>query len=637
MLRILPGLLAALFLSFVPVQAADWPAIPPEVWAITSGAKGAVFLDQNLRYGARDTEVRARIRIYSEAGLPAALMPAMNAIWTLEGRIVRRDGTVIPFNSAKDLLTSSLVVGGAKTITKGLVPPGLTADCVVDYHYQVGTYLWKDWVELPVLENYPVVRKVVQLDASTPLGMNLIVSAQQRPVRISKANYEEFTFFNLPAREEDPYSMPKLFDPRFILSAQVSGLQFAATRGPEPYWQEVVNKVYKGLYVDRLSATRAYREWSKALRSGLAGDPAAQAREIYLRLGERIRNLTQLGEHESAAMGRKEAGAACDPMNLDASVKSGETTGLGLHFLFFRLLVDQGLEPKLLFVVDRRERAFSFRMTNAHQFTDTLIGVRDGAGTLAWFQPEWKFFPAGIVHPIYQGAKGLLVDSRDWSFQEYTPEIQAAEENASRYDFGVGIGENETFRMKAAFTGCPEFAIRQAYAFLPAEEQGRALKEQVEARSRDLTITRAEVPNATAWRLGANLVLEGSRSLEEGRRRVIPPFPGLAFPLDLPEAWPAQRTYPIAFTYREAFTAVSRVQLPPGWKLVEAEDFAQENRFGRITWQARPVAGAEDTWEVTYTLTVASLAASEYGYGQLKAYLGWMETASRKTLVLERP
>jgi len=205
----------------------------------------------------------------------------------------------------------------------------------------VGTYLWKDWVELPVLENYPVVRKVVQLDASTPLGMNLIVSAQQRPVRISKANYEEFTFFNLPAREEDPYSMPKLFDPRFILSAQVSGLQFAATRGPEPYWQEVVNKVYKGLYVDRLSATRAYREWSKALRSGLAGDPAAQAREIYLRLGERIRNLTQLGEHESAAMGRKEAGAACDPMNLDASVKSGETTGLGLHFLFFRLLVDQ--------------------------------------------------------------------------------------------------------------------------------------------------------------------------------------------------------------------------------------------------------------------------------------------------------
>ncbi len=66
---------------FTCLQGTEWPAVPPEIWAIKgdrSNPHGAVVLDEWVRYGVKETEVRKRIRIFGEAGKGAAALPAFN-------------------------------------------------------------------------------------------------------------------------------------------------------------------------------------------------------------------------------------------------------------------------------------------------------------------------------------------------------------------------------------------------------------------------------------------------------------------------------------------------------------------------------------------------------------------------------
>ena len=655
MRRILSGLLLPLSCVCVPAAAADWPPIPPAVWAIRSGDKGAVVLDKWIRYGPLNTEARVRLRIFGEAGLPAAVLPDSDQAWTVEGRTVQPDGRETRFDGAKDLVERSVKIGSREGQQHTLVPPGVTSDCVVEYHYRFDPHnhdpkfralrleggdirlgMSGSQVVIPVLEAYPVVHKVVEITNATVLGVSLLCPPDLRPAHQGMGDLEVYDFHDLPPLEPQPYSLQGAFLPRFVCFRQPPGVPRVETRGPEVYWKTMVEKVWKPLYGDLLKTGKAYREWSGALREGVAGDPWAQAREISLRLAERMRDLSQLGDAERSALGGKEARAQINPWDLEACVKRGETAAGGMHLLLYRLLCDQGLAPVLLFTMDRQEQAFHYELPNIYQFTSAILGVPGAGGALRWFEPGRRFLPPGLAAASYQGARGLLVDLRDGSFRACAPELQEAGENTSRYEFELELGDVETIHLRAAFTGLPDYEVRRAYGFLPGEERGRALKEKLEKAQGDFTVTLAEVAHATEIRQPTALKAEGSCPLEEGRSRSFKPFPGLADPLVLPAAWPAQRSYPIVLPFRHEFTAVSRFRIPAGWKLRDEPDFARENLFGKVTWQVRPGAGPDLVAEVTYTLTVKTPLAPETADRPLRDFLGWMEAATRRTLALER-
>lgn len=635
----LAGIVLAFLFLCVPARSADWPPIPPEAWAIKAtgapGEKGAVILERRIRYGVKDTEVTERIRIFSEDGLGAVAMPSFGRAWTLEGRTVLPDDTVTPFNSSKDLVEGSIKVGHWSLRGKTLVPPGLTADCVVDLHYDLDSYLNTSWVELPILRAYPVKKCVMEMATSSPLGSTLLVPKDLRAWPVPKGSYQEYTFHDLPAEAQEPYTVPGLWRPRFIFFFQPQLLRDAASKGDDAYWRAVVDRIFKSVYTDDLSFGRHYREWSKTLRAGLQGSPVAQATELYLRLQEKILNISHLTGPELAALSRKEADERFQARDLDASVERGRTSALGLHYLFFQLLVDQGLEPKLLLAANRRDRVFMYGFHTLQQFTATLIGVGDGAGKFVWFEPQRRFYPAGLLDPGFQEAEGLWVEPKDWSFKVFKAEPQVAAENRSHYAFELRFGETETFAMKADFTGYAEHQARADFSFLDPAEWDRTLKERVEKQARDLTLARVSVENAADLRKPFGLTAEGTTSFEGGRRRSFPPFPGLACPLEVPETWPASRTLPIVLPYRQTFTAVSRFQVPEGWVLAQEKETEEANFFGSVSWRMKALP---DRWaEVTWVVTVDHVLANTEGYRSFKAYLGWVEAAFRRTLTLERP
>jgi len=639
------ALLRALFAILVlgpPGQGKDWPVIPPETWSIKQGpganSHGAVILDEWVRYGIRETEVRRRIRIFGEAGKAAAALPAFNRIYELEGRTVLPDGQVTPFNQAKDLVTATIKVGHFESKQESLIPPGLTSDCVVDLYYRTGTYLYGTWTEIPILKDFPVQTKVMEMANTSPMSSALIGLVDLKAERVGAGSYDSYKFMNLPAYEQEDYTLPTARErPRFLFFMQPFMLRTVERQGPDAYWKDIGIKYCKWTYVDEMSFGSTYREWSRELRSGLLGDPFDRAKGIQARLEAQIQNGSQLTTAELAALPKKAAEEQMRALDLDASVKRRRASSSGMHYLFFQLLSDEGLHPKLLLVADRDQRAFIYKLPNIYQFTDVLIGVESSSGGTQWFDPARRFFPAGILSPDFQGTKGLLVDPKDWSCKPISVGVQVSNVNQSRYEYELKLVDEEAFSVKASYSGYPDYKERLRFYPLEPKEQERNLKEELESRLKSYTITKIAVDHALDGAKNLSWTAEGVKELEEGRRREFPPFPGLRYPLAIPGSWPEKRTIPIVIPYCRQFTAVSRFKVPQGWSLGKDPDIIQGNDFGTVSWQVKETSiGDEKLVEVIYAVEVKRMYADPSAYSAFRAFLAWIESASRRTLALDR-
>lgn len=636
-LRFVLGLL----IFWVPGNAGDWPAIQPEVWAIKGGAesggKGALILDERVRYDSTETEVRMRVRIFAEEGKAAAGIPAFSHFEEVEGRTVLPSGEITPFNHSKDLVKKSAQLGRWDFKLESLIPPGLTSNCVVDLHYRVPTIFRWNWVEIPILHAYPVRRKVMEMGLTRLDSALLGLKNLKREIKESR-DYREYTFTDLPAEEVEPYSLPTLGEhPRFVFFNQPSALDAVSSKEPESYWKEVGLNFYKPVYTKFLSFGRTYKEWSKSLRVGLEGDPVAKAVAILARLEDQIKNQSLLTRAESSLLTKKDLDDRVSPQDLDLSVKRKRTNGAGMHYLFYQLLIDEGLEPKLSLVANRNNRFFRYQLPNLYQFNDILIGVTSKTGALVWFEPSSRYFPPGLVRPEYQGTQALLVDPKDWSCKPFTMGPQGVGANQSLYEYELNLEGEESFKMRARFFGYPEVQERALYLSLEPKEQERKLTEALESELKTFIISKANVENATDGRKNLLWSIEGRREAEDGRRRVFSPFPGLSYPLTIPEAWPETRTSTIVIPYCRQFGASSKFKIPKGWNLGKDPDLTQSNEFGNVRWFVKE-SGVGDDRQVVVTcfIEINRMYSPASSYTAFREFMGWIESAVRRTLALER-
>jgi len=191
--------------------------------------------------------------------------------------------------------------------------------------------------------------------------------------------------------------------------------------------------------------------------------------------------------------------------------------------------------------------------------------------------------------------------------------------------------------MDGKFFGYPEYLERSNYLHLDSNEQMKVLKERMESRLKGYTLTQAKVENATDARTNLAWRLEGVREADDDSRRVLP-FPGLPLPLNIPAAWPDKRQNAIVIPYCQQAIATCRFLLPKGWRLIPEADMEEKNSFGQVNWKARVGSQGEDAEvEVTLVVTVSRMFAPASEYESFKQYIGWVESATRRTLSLERP
>jgi len=165
--------------------------------------------------------------------------------------------------------------------------------------------------------------------------------------------------------------------------------------------------------------------------------------------------------------------------------------------------------------------------------------------------------------------------------------------------------------MKARFSGFPEFTERNKFFSLEAKEQDRKLKEDMEPNLKAYTITKVMVEHATDNRMNVSWTLEATKEAEEGRRRQFSPFPGLPYPLSMPDAWPETRKSPIVLPFCRVFGAVSKFKVPKGWVLGKDLDFVQSNEFGTVSWKVKTTGtGEEEQTVVSFTVEVKQVISN---------------------------
>ncbi len=684
-----------------PMQAGKWPPIPPEVWALKSdpavAAKGAVVLERKLDFQPGWIDTTVRVRIVGEAGLAAAeIRDLPELVLSMDVQVTYPDGRVQAVGKRKDMLVRKVVSAeDGVTLEEALVPPGVTADCVVDMAWREQTaygqavqirkpltgvgYLPKRcgnfwWWSLG--SPYPTRAAVVQRSKEFYWSLSLSSAGGQEMEEGSTSMGYTYTFRDLPAFTPAPFATlglrpaPKVVVCRPIPS--VSYLQHEAS--VSDYWDKVTELYYQDWFLKFLTKGEPYQRFSAALREGLTGGPRARAKAIAERLNRRTRNLDQLNHGEKAGFfdrssmdgGKLALGSArfYDPMDsfsaesyatgammpdgygmipkytmddnrvstLNYMAKTGVVDNKGITRLLFCLLVDEGIPVQVGLVSDRRRWAMDPDLRTPFQFTQTLLGVAEPGQPELWLDPTNRMLPPGEVSLQFQGTKALIIDAATWKTRIGEIPFDPAEVSRRSHVIQMdATGREAKVNLEARFTGSSAFLARNLLGPKSPAERDEWVKQGVEKAG--LAVTRAAVADALDLAKPLAVSAEGTLPLDPGATLTCRLFPGLVSDLYLPTALPEPREEPVLLPYRGIQEATSTVQVPKGYVLAKPVQSSEETPWGKVLLEVRqdPATGVVTARFEAWTLR--NLGREDTG---LKSHLDLVRNAIFAKVTLEK-
>ncbi|MBI3130419.1 MAG: hypothetical protein HYZ13_03590 [Acidobacteria bacterium] len=589
-----------------------------------------------------------RARIFAEGGRDAAAFNDLppTAI-DIKGRTVYPDGRVVLFNSRKDFAEKVVDGWGGKARATHLVAPGVTADCVVELSWAepangpvegLPRRMNNGWYGAWTLANaYPTQAFTVEIGKYFPLDYSVIPGSGAAPVVTEGKGMKQFAFKNVQALEVPPYGLrASLRAPKLIMYWQPKNLSISTRSGAESYWQDAAKNLFRNDYVGaQIDRGKAFKALAKELTTGLPAIPTQAAAELLSRLDARIVNLGHATNAERAAL-PKDFWETFNVVNLSRAAEQGCTNAIGMRLLFYCLLEEMGIKPLVAKVVDREQALFEWGQLNPWQFGNDLIGVRNPDGATVWFEPTRRFVTPGVVHPDYTGVPALILDSASWKATRGVVGVLDARFNRRKYTYAMELDESsDTYDLSAEFTGFPENVERSRYLALDPKEQSKTLKEHYERSMKNLQVASAEVFNSASAQMGLSWTLKGALEREGGRSRVVEPFPGMPWPLWIPDRLEETRALPIVLPYPMVQEAVSTFKIPAGYRIPTLQGVSHENGFGRVTWTPT-VDAANRTVKVVFQTEVGAYSAPPPEWQAFRTFLGWVESACRMQILLSR-
>ncbi|GEM_PF-1158045 len=662
--RIIPVLACGIAFT---LQAGGWAPIPPEVWAMKEdparGEVGAVILEQRICFTGTAIKHVLRVRILSEKGKAAAeLVPFLPEASSIEGRTVQPDGTQVVFDKSKDFLQKSVGTKGDERDVKVILPPGITANCVVElqwveiaaggqkYFFQMGnrevatggdehqipyslghSALWRFGgpfkTRLLVIEFWRAFRWASYVDPGTC----------KEPELKKDGTQFTYTFKDVPAQERSPYSLEPLSGrPSVQVWTQPFYLADKARSKPADYWKEATYQYYRNSFWKDLKRGRAFDALAKELLEGLPADHAKAGETLLRRLDRRIVNQTWATHDEDAKFHKGETLDKVNPWDLDATASTGRTSALGMVFAYLALAEQAGLQPRIAMVTNRNHRLLRTDITDVYQLDRPLIGIPIDFTRTLWMDPGLRFAPPGLILPVYQGVQGLVMDLPAW---EPRPEVIPAlppEFNRAVYRFRIDFaGTEEKISLQAGFTGFQELMERRDYLADAPEEADRNLKESMAAAIKDSTISRASVSNVLDPDKNVAWEVDAAREIPAAARFRVDPFPGMSEPFFLASTWPERRTVPIVMGYLRIHDAECVMAVPKGYKLLPTPDLRKENSFGKVIFTVTPAADGA-TAKVQFHVEVSRLSAPAAAEPELRQFVGWVEDGYHRELEFEK-
>ncbi len=636
-------------LAFQAWAGSDWPPIPAEVWAIKEGAKGAVVLEERLRFQMGEIETVYRVRIFSEEGRAAAAISDLpkNTLG-IKGRTVYPDGREVVFDGRKDFAERQAETGGRNFAKVHLVAPGVTSDCVVEIQWRevcdgyrkalpkrFTNGLYGVWT----LGNpYPTRISSIEVAKNFPLAF-FLTGRVGRAEDSERNGFRVLTYRNLPAMEPTPYALaPTNGFPRLVAYWQPDDLIRAHQDGRDAYWSEAFERIYKADYEGSVDTGGAFKRLAAELIAGLPELPQARARELLTRLQARIKNVSSPTAAEKVSLA-KDFWGDYEYKRLDKAAASGLASNSGMRLMYYHLLKKAGIQPKIGKLVDREQALFTYGHLNAWQFNHDILGIEELGKADLWIDATNRYAAPGVIHPDYEGVPMLVYatpNGKTWKPALSSLPATKLGRNTRSYTYDLRLGEDaDVFSVRAQFGGYPEYAERYQYLPQDAANQSRMLRDKFEKLGKNLSITKAVVLDATNPAKPVSWEVEGSLERENGRRREVVPFPGMTWPLWVPDKMDVPRSMPIILPYLATQTAVSSFVVPEGYRFDPHTELTQRNQFGSVSWST---AYDPQTRKVTvrFSVEVATLQEGSGAWSAFRDYLGWIQDACTRQVVLAR-
>lgn len=611
------------------------------------GPKGAVVLEDRRRFNVSSVDHVYRVRIFAEEGRGAAEIEDLpSTAEGIQGRTVYPDGREVQFNNRKDMAERTIESGNADLRRTHLIAPGITTDCVMELRWSeptggIGTglpnrYSRGRFAHWTLLGTYPIQTLIIEIKHPFPLGWVFYPGSGFETNSEESSGYKRITLKNLPALENPPYSLlPLLHAPYLAMFYQEIDFGHKEGSGADSYWKECAEIVYKREYEKTFKKGAAYSAFSKQLTAGLPSSPAKCASELLVRLESRVANLSHLTFAEAAAL-PKTFWDDFVVKDFDAVAKTGKSNSRGMRLLFFHLLRDAGIHPKIALVPDRDISFFEWRELNYWQFGQELIGVDEPGVGMVWFDPTLRYATPGVVLPKYRGVPALIINSKTWEPEKGIISGRSPILNVLRYRYALNLGdEADGFTVESDFGGYPEYLERSHCMYLEPLQQSRMLKDRFENSLKNLSIEYAEFKSAIDPRNNVSWRLKGVQEPEIGRTRLVVPFPGMPWPLWVPSKLDEVRTAPIVLPYLLTQIGISTFNIPKGYVVAHHPGIMQQNSFGSVQW----VLSVDETTgqgKVQFKVEVTTISAGADRWNEFRAFLSWIDEACRQKVVLSK-
>jgi hypothetical protein len=394
-------------------------------------------------------------------------------------------------------------------------------------------------------------------------------------------------------------------------------------------------RYYKPDYEDGISRGGAFKELAKEMLDGLSASPSKAAAELLMRLNGRIANLSHATFAECAAL-PGDFWREFHAKDLTKASKTGRTNDEGMRLLFYHLLVKAGFPVFIAKVPDRDFALFDAGFFNLWQFDRDFIGVEEPGAGIVWFDPALRFGQPGLLPIEFTGVPAFVIDTRTWKGKPGSIGAISAGSNIRKYQYQLTLEEeSDDFKVDGDFSGYPEHEERFAFMAQDAKEQRKLLKERFENAMKAMKVNVAEVRHTSEAKANVAWHVEGSLERESGRQRILDPFPGMPWPLWVPSAFEESRTVPIVLPYAFTQLAIATFKVPEGFTVEPHEQIKKQNAFGRVFWLIE-YDKASRTGKVVLRAEVTTLSAPPTQWDDFRTYLGWIEEACRKQVVLSR-
>ncbi|HJW72732.1 MAG TPA: hypothetical protein VJ486_07715 [Geothrix sp.] len=631
-----------------------WPDLPQDIWQIKPSdyqdGAGAVVLQERVHFHRRSMERFRRLLVLAEPGRELAEFQLIGAnVKKLEGRTVAPDGSTQAFVQNGDIVKSVLLSGKKENLDAvKVIPPGVTAHCVVDVRWSEPI----DAEKRPVPEGYDY-NLLLSLSGRAPVRMSELifdedvadigwkkkfeVQAGQKYRQTTGEGYTSFTFEDIPARPKVPLaSAADLRAPvaNWFLVPQVrewlTWIGFPADK-PVNALDGAAKTVFYKFLAEPVESKRDFKLELKIIGRDIEGSVKARAESLIRALRFRMKTIRELPSEPP----RKSYEAT-----MDAAWKRGWGTQIQICMVGFHLLRENGLDPSLVLAIDREESRL-LDPNNIWQYDYVMLSVPDEKGEPVYLNPGSTFYPFGVP-PWAQASQALVIypgkAQLDWTGKILPLLPMPAESNPQKWSVVINPGgESDDYGISFQASGHAASQVRWNLFEQHAATLDKALAPLFE--NNGFRLRNASGTGTTDPWSDLALTVQGTLDHEGGRRRLIFPFPFLRAPFELPTHWPATRTINIHMPMKTLIDAEARLSwagpLPDPQDLTPLQN---QNAFGQVTWSAEVMDGKSGKeMVIKLVVKVGGLVGGSGLYPEVKAFSGWIQEALHRGVPAPRP